>query len=94
MTSPNRSASTAESESPSKHISAALAGPTRRGRNHVAPLSGTNPIRPNASTKLAPSAAIRMSQAKARDAPAPAATPLIAPTMGRSSPRIATTIGL
>ena len=27
--------------------------PTSRGRNHVAPLSGTRPIRPNASTKRA-----------------------------------------
>ena len=60
----------------------------------MAPLSGTSPIRPNASTKLAVSAATRRSHAKARDAPAPAATPLIAPTIGWSMDRIAAMIGL
>ena len=77
-TSPNRSASAADSGSPMSASSAAFAAPTSRGRSHVAPLSGTSPTRPNASRKLAPSAAIRMSQANASDAPAPAATPLIA----------------
>ena len=47
-TSPNRSASAADRGSESSASSAALAGPTRRGRNQVAPLSGTSPIRPNA----------------------------------------------
>ena len=44
--------------------------------------------------KLASSAATRTSQANASDAPAPAATPLIAPTIGWSSARIARMIGL
>ena len=75
-------------------ISAALAGPTSRGSSHVAPLSGISPTRPNASRNEAPSAAIRRSHANASDAPAPAAIPLIAPTIGRSSARIARMIGL
>ena len=53
-----------------------------RGRSHVAPESGISPTRPKASRNDAPSAAIRRSQAKASEAPAPAATPLIAPTIG------------
>ena len=73
------------------------AGPSRRpwpGRPAAAGTRsrrcpGTSPIRPKASTKLAASAASRRSQAKASDAPAPAATPLIAPTIGWSRPRIA-----
>ena len=44
--------------------------------------------------KLADSAAITKSQARARFAPAPAATPFTAATTGFSSVRIARTIGL
>ncbi len=51
-------------------------------------------MRPKASTNRASVAAMRMSAAKARDAPAPAATPLTAATMGWSIARIARTIGL
>ena len=58
--------------------------PTRRGRSQVAPLSGIRPIRPKASTKVAVAAAIRRSQAKASEAPAPAATPLIEAMTGLS----------
>ena len=64
------------------------------GQQPRAPLSGMSPTRPNASRKLALSAAIRRSQANASDAPAPAAIPLIAPTIGWSSARIARMIGL
>jgi hypothetical protein len=78
----------------SRASSAARVAPTSRGRNHVAPLSGTSPTRPNASEKLAVSAAMRMSAAMASDAPAPAATPLIAATIGCPRSRIARTIGL
>ena len=60
----------------------------------MAPLSGISPTLPNASRKLAPSAAIRMSQANAIEAPAPAAMPLIAPTIGFSIVRIAWISGL
>jgi hypothetical protein len=51
-------------------------------------------MRPNASANDAVSAASRTSHAKASDAPAPAATPLIAPTIGWSRARIAAMIGL
>jgi hypothetical protein len=71
-----------------------LAGPTSLGRSHVAPLSGIRPTRPKASRNEAPSAAIRRSQANASEAPAPAAIPFTAPTIGRSSARIARMIGL
>ena len=46
----------------------------------------------NAGTKLAESAAIRMSQASASDRPAPAAGPLTAAITGFSSARIASTL--
>src|SRR5882757_232204 len=48
------------------------------------PPSGEAPIRPSAGAKKAPSAAIRMSQASAKEKPAPAAGPLIAPITGTS----------
>ena len=47
----------------------------------------------NAGTKVAPSAAIRMSQAQAKESPAPAAAPLTAAITGFSSARIASTFG-
>ena len=89
-----RSASSAEIGSPTKAISAARAAPTRRGRSHVAPLSGISPIRPNASTNRASAAAIRRSQANASEAPAPAATPLTAAMTGWPMDRRARMIGL
>ena len=46
-----------------------------------------------AGTKLAESAAIRMSHAQAKDIPAPAAGPLTAAITGFSSARIARTFG-
>ena len=46
----------------------------------------------NAGTKLAASDAIRMSQARASDSPAPAAGPLTAAMTGFSSARIASTL--
>jgi hypothetical protein len=67
--------------------------PTIRGRNQVAPLSGTSAMRLKARTKRADSAAMRRSQARASEAPAPAATPLIAAMIGRSSSTIARMIG-
>ena len=57
----------------------------------MAPESGTSPILMNAGTKLAESAAIRMSQANASDMPAPAAGPFTAAITGFSSLRIAST---
>ncbi len=75
-------------------MAAARLGPTSRGSSHVAPLSGTRPIRPKASRIDAPSAITRRSHASASDAPAPAATPLIAPTIGVSDSCIASTRGL
>ena len=93
-TRPIRSASAARSGSPGRASSAASAPPISRGRSHVAPESGTSPTRPNASRKLASSAAMRTSQANASDAPAPAAIPLTAPTIGFGSDRIARISGL
>ena len=56
--------------------------PTSRGRNQVAPESGTSPSLLKAWMKDADFAAITRSQASARLAPAPAATPLTAAIVG------------
>ena len=61
--------------------------------NHVPPASGTSPIPMKPGTKLASEAAIRTSQAQARESPAPAQAPLIAATTGFSSARMARTFG-
>ncbi len=53
-----------------------------RGMNQVEPLSGTRPTPMKAWMKLADSAQMRRSQARARLAPAPAATPLTAAMIG------------
>ena len=58
------------------------------------PESGIRPILQNAWMKLADFAAMTMSQASARLAPAPAATPLTAQTTGIGSERSASTSGL
>ena len=89
FTSPMRSARCASTGSVLKIISAARAWPMSRGRNQVEPLSGTSPTRPKTWMKLAPSAAMRRSQASASEQPAPAATPLMAPMIGFSSRRMA-----
>ena len=56
--------------------------------NHEPPESGTSPIPMKPGTKVATSAAIRMSQAAASERPAPAHGPLTAAITGFSSPRI------
>ena len=56
---------------------------------YVPPESGTSPMPMNAGTKLADSATMRMSQAHARDSPAPAAGPLTAAITGFSKARMA-----
>src|SRR5918996_1126374 len=53
-----------------------------RGSSQVPPESGIRPILTKAWVKRASSAAIRMSQAAARDTPAPAATPFTAAITG------------
>ena len=58
------------------------------------PESGTRPMRQKAWMNRAERAARTMSQASARLAPAPAATPLTAQTMGFSSARRRRTSGL
>ena len=58
------------------------------------PVSGTSPILLKAWMKEALLAAITKSQASARLAPAPAATPFTAQMTGFSSCRMARTIGL
>ena len=57
------------------------------------PESGTRPMLMNAGTKVAVSAATRMSQAQASESPAPAAAPFTAAITGFSSARIARTFG-
>jgi len=71
----------------------ARTSPTIRGRNQVLPQSGTRPIFVKACRKLADSPARTMSQARARLMPAPAAEPLMAPTIGFGYWRIARMIG-
>ncbi len=63
----------------------ARASPTRRGSDQVPPESGTRPIFEKAWMNLALSPARTMSQASAMLAPAPAATPLTAQTIGFGS---------
>ena len=75
-------ASRAPSLSPVIASAMARARPTRCGSSQVAPLSGTRPILLKAWMKLAPGAAMAMSQAMATEAPAPAATPFTAHTVG------------
>ena len=60
---------------------------------YVPPASGTSPMPMKPGTKLAVSAAMRMSQAQASESPAPAQAPLTAAITGFSSARIASTFG-
>ena len=57
-------------------------------------MSAASPTRAKAIRKLAPRAAMRRSQASARDAPAPAATPFTAAMTGLGMDLMASTIGL
>ena len=61
--------------------------------NHVPPASGTRPIPTKPGTKVADSAAIRRSQAHAKDSPAPAAGPFTAAITGFASERTRRTFG-
>ena len=72
----------------------ARAGPTRRGRIQLPPVSGTTPSLLKDWMKLAERAAKTRSQASARLAPAPAATPFTAAITGSSRLRSASTRGL
>ena len=56
--------------------------PTRRGRNQVAPLSGTMARFTKMELKRASAEAMRMSQASASEKPAPTQTPLTAAMLG------------
>jgi hypothetical protein len=60
----------------------ALAVPTSRGSDHDDPVSHDRAIPAKARLMPAPSTRMRKSQAKAIDAPAPAATPLRAAITG------------
>jgi hypothetical protein len=90
-TSPHSRASAAESFRPDVIHSKDRAVPSSRWMKYVPPESGTSPMPMNAGTKLADSAAIRMSQAQASESPAPAAGPLTAAMTGFSSARMART---
>ena len=92
--SPQSAASAADSRSPSIARPRARALPTRRGRNQVAPESGTSPSLLKAWMNDAEDAATTRSQASARLAPAPAATPFTAAIVGIGSARSASTSGL
>ena len=72
----------------------ALARPTSRGSVQLAPVSQESATPAKARLKPAVSARIRRSQAKARLAPAPAATPLTAAMTGLGIVASAVTIGL
>src|SRR5260370_393711 len=91
---PQAAASSAGSLLPSKVNPSARALPTRRGKVHVPPESGSRPSFENAWTKLAERAAMTRSQASAILAPAPAATPLTAAITGMGSVCNASTKGL
>ena len=88
-----RSASTAGRRSPSIARPSARARPTARGSSQVPPQSGTRPIFEKAWMKLAERAATTRSQASARLAPAPAATPLTAAITGTGIERSRSSIG-
>ena len=60
----------------------ARASPSRWVKNQLPPASGIKPILLNAWIKLAVGAAMAMSQVMAKEAPAPAATPLTAASVG------------
>ena len=79
-----RSASRASTIRPLITSSAARPGPTRRGREYVAPQSGCRPMRLNVNPMEARSLAMRKSHARASDAPAPAAGPFTAAITGCS----------
>ena len=92
--SPHPFACSAEIFSARKNIPVARCVPTSRGTKKVPLVSGINPNLEKLSTKLADSAAIVRSQAKARLAPAPAAIPFTAQITGFSRVRMARMIGL
>ena len=68
---PHAAASVPVSFRPSSNSSRARTSPTRRGNNHVAPLSGVNPRSANGSQNVASSAAIVKSAASASWKPMP-----------------------
>jgi hypothetical protein len=73
--------------------SVAFAWPTSRGRVHEMPVSQDSAMPAKAKLKPAVSATIRKSQAKAIDAPAPAATPLTEAITGFGISASASAIG-
>jgi len=72
----------------------ARASPTRRGRNHVLPPSGSRPMRAKACRNEADLPATAISAASAKLMPTPAATPFTAATMGLGSVRMVRITGL
>src|SRR5437870_5628000 len=78
LQSPRRSASSAETSSARRTSSFALSSPTRRERRNAPPESMARPRRANTSMRRASAAMTTRSQASARCAPIPAATPLTA----------------
>ncbi len=62
-----------------------MASPTAFGSRYVAAMPGFIPSLTKGAPSLAPSAAYRMSQARARQRPAPIAGPLTAAMVGTSS---------
>src|SRR3546814_667796 len=76
FTSPMRSDSSASSSRPRYEISAALAQPSRRGRDQVPPDSGTTPRFAKHGSSFADDAINRISQPSSTSTPDPAPAPL------------------
>ncbi len=91
---PIRSASAAPTFSPSSIIRVARPWPISRGRVNDEPLSADNATPAKAMVNDDDDAASRRSQANARAAPAPAATPLTAASTGLRIPATALISGL
>ena len=94
MTRPISSAADALTGSARIASAVARACPISRGSVQDAPVSSASPTLANASRNFALSAAIRKSQAKLSDAPAPAAMPLTAAITGLGIVARARQIGL
>jgi hypothetical protein len=94
VASPSSSDSSAFSVRGKYSSSSALARPTSRGSVHEAPVSQDSAMPVKARLNPAVSARIRKSQANARLAPAPAATPFTAAMTGLGIVATAVTIGL
>src|SRR5438445_683227 len=91
---PSLCASAADSGLPVKNISYAIPVPASRGRSQLTPPSGASPMFTNASSRYDSGVAIRMSHARAKLAPIPAAGPFMAAITGLGIVRRRVSIGM